>query len=75
MYHVKNLLHPFNKDISLYTWHIYCHKAPLTRQLLFFYAAISEEKPRLIFGLIRYRSGMEPLHSDSRCAAEQSGYI
>ena len=67
--------HPFNTDISFYTWHIYRHKAPLAKQPIFFYATISEKKTPLIFGLIRCSSGMEPLHVDSRCAAKHSGCI
>jgi hypothetical protein len=34
-----------------------------------------KKKSGLIFMLIRYRSGMEPIHCDSRCVAKQSGYV
>ena len=76
MYYVNNSLHPFNTDISLYTLHIYYHEAPLARQRLLFYAAIKKKKTLPLYsGLyVRYRSGMELLHSDSRCAAKQSSY-
>jgi len=58
MYYVNNSLHHFNTDVSPYTWHIYCHKAPLARQPLLFYAAISEKKNLALY-LGLYDRGQE----------------